>query len=74
MTREEALAALQEPVHPERELLEDRDYSSKKLGLGPEQFAAIMAAPNKTFHDYRTSRALFERAKKIVNAGRRSIG
>ena len=74
MTRDEALRTLEAPVHPERDLLQDRDYSTKKLGLGEEQFAAIMAAPNKTFHDYRTSRALFERAKKIVNAGRRSIG
>jgi hypothetical protein len=61
-------------VYPERELLRDRDYSIKKLGLSQEQFAEIMAAPNKNFLDYRTSREFFEKAKKIVNAGRRSIG
>ena len=33
-----------------------------------------MAAPTKTFLDYRTSHAFFEKAKKIVNAGRKSIG
>jgi hypothetical protein len=73
-TREQALAAMQEPVYPERALLEDRDYAIKKLGLSSEQFDSIMAAPEKTFLDYRTSHGIFERAKKIVNAGRRAIG
>jgi N-acetyl sugar amidotransferase len=73
-TREQALAAMQEPVHPERALLEDRDYAIKKLNLTNEQFDAIMAAPNKTFLDYRTSHGIFETAKRIANAGRRSIG
>ena len=73
-TREQALAAMQEPVYPERALLEDRDYAIKKLNLTSEQFEAILAAPNKTFLDYRTSHGIFETAKRIVNAGRRSIG
>ena len=74
MTREQALEAMKEPVYPERALLEDRDYSIKKLGLTTEQFEQIMTAPTKTFRDYRTSHGLFEAAKKLVNAGRRSIG
>jgi N-acetyl sugar amidotransferase len=74
MTREQALAAMQEAVYPERALLEDRDYAIKKLGLSAEQFDAIMKAPHKTFFDYRTSRKVFEAAKKFVNAGRGSIG
>lgn len=73
-TRAEALQAMQEPVYPEKALLEDRDYSIKKLGLDTAGFEAIMAAPPKTFLDYRTSHALFERAKKLVNTGRRLIG
>ena len=73
-TREQALAAMQEPVYPERALLEARDYAIKKLNLTSEQFEAILAALNKTFLDYRTSHGIFETAKRIVNAGRRSIG
>jgi len=73
-TREQALAAMQEPVYPERALLEDRDYAVKKLNLTAAQFDAIMATPNKTFRDYRTSHGIFEAAKRIVNAGRRLIG
>jgi N-acetyl sugar amidotransferase len=74
MTRDQAREAMNEPVYPERELLQDRDYSIKKLGLTQDQFTEIMAAPRKTFLDYRTSREFLEKAKKIVNAGRRSIG
>jgi hypothetical protein len=33
-----------------------------------------MSAPNRTFLDYRTSHGIFETAKRVVNAGRRSIG
>jgi N-acetyl sugar amidotransferase len=74
MTREAALQAMQEPVYPERALLEDRDYSIKKLGLTTAQFDAIMAAPPKSFHDYRTSRGWLEAAKRVLNTGRRLIG
>jgi hypothetical protein len=74
MTREEALSALEEPVCPEKLLIEDRDYVVKKLDLAPGQLEEIVAMPNKTFLDYRTNYALFERAKKIVNMTRRYIG
>jgi N-acetyl sugar amidotransferase len=74
MTREEALALMQEPVYPEKLLQEDREYTIKKLGLTEAGFDAIMKSPNKTFLSYRTSHSLFERAKKVVNASRRWIG
>jgi N-acetyl sugar amidotransferase len=74
MTREQALEAMQEPVYPERALVDDREYSIKKLGLTQRQFDQIMTAPNKTFLEYHTSHSLFETAKKLVNAGRKYIG
>jgi N-acetyl sugar amidotransferase len=74
MRRDDALLAMQEPVYPEKLLLEDRDYVNKKLGLKSEELDAIVTAPNKTFADYRTSHKLFETAKRLVNATRRYIG
>jgi len=74
MTREEALAGLEEPVYPQHLLNEDREYVIKKLMLSESDFDEIMKSPNKTFLDYRTSRRIFEFAKKIVNASRRWIG
>jgi N-acetyl sugar amidotransferase len=74
MSRERALELMREPVYPERALLEDREYTIKKLGLKPEQFDAIMAEPNKTFAAYRNSRSVFQLAKRLVNSTRQYIG
>jgi N-acetyl sugar amidotransferase len=74
MTREQALAALQEPVYPQHLLEQDRAYTIKKLALSAEQFEAIMRTANKTFEDYRTNHRLFAHAKRVVNATRQYIG
>ena len=74
MTREQALELLREPVYPERLLQEDREYSIKKLGLTPQQFDAIMAAPCKTYLDYRTSDRYFEIAKRVLKPKRGYLG
>lgn len=74
MTREEAFAELEKPTYPEELLKEDREYTIKKLGLSEQAFDDIMAAAPKTFEDYRTNHAVFQRAKKLVNVTRRYIG
>lgn len=74
MTRDEALAKMNEPVYPDDLLIQDREYVIKKLRLNPGEFDQIMQAPNLTFESYRTSHALFEKAKKLVNATRKYIG
>lgn len=74
MSREEAVALMNEPVYPEKLLLDDREYTIKKLGLTEQEFEEIMRAPMKTFLEYKTSHGLFEYAKTIVNASRRWIG
>ncbi len=50
--RTKALSLLAEPICDERKLLEDRDFSIKKLGLKPGEFEAIMAAPPRRFEDF----------------------
>jgi N-acetyl sugar amidotransferase len=74
MSRDEALESMKLPVYPAQLLEGDREYAIKKLELTPTGFDAIMASPNKTFRDYRTSHALFEKAKKLVNITRSYIG
>lgn len=74
MTREQALQEMKQPVYPEKLLQEDRSYSIKKLGMTEGEFETIMALPRRTFFDYKTSHARFERAKKLLNSGRRLIG
>lgn len=74
MTRDEALLHMAEPVCPDEVIAQDREYVIKKLRLSEDDFQKIMKLPNLTFESYRTSHALFERAKKLVNATRRYIG
>ena len=74
MSRDEALEAMKAPVYPADLLEEDRQYVLKKLELDEASFAQIMAAPRRTFLDYRTSHRLFEFAKTIVNSSRQLIG
>jgi hypothetical protein len=74
MTREHALALMNEPVYPAQLLEQDREYTIKKLQFTEEQFGAIMKAPLKTFLDYRTSHSLLARAKSLLNKGRQYIG
>lgn len=74
MSRDEAVQAMALPVYPAELLEEDREYAIKKLELSLAEFDAIIVSPNKTFLDYRTSHALFEKAKRVVNVTRSYIG
>jgi N-acetyl sugar amidotransferase len=74
MSRSEALEAMKLPVYPPDLLEQDREYAIKKLGLDEKSFADIMAAPRRTFLDYRNSHGVFALAKRLVNSSRRLIG
>lgn len=52
MTRAAALAELQTEAYPPDLQEADRKYVIKKLGITPQEFDAIMAAPPKSYHDY----------------------
>jgi len=52
MTRSEALKELEKPLYDEKQLKEDKEFISKKLGISLEEFETIMQQPNKTFLDY----------------------
>ncbi|QCG93211.1 N-acetyl sugar amidotransferase (plasmid) [Azospirillum sp. TSA2s] len=52
MSRAEALEQLGRPPFKEAEIEEDKTFFIKKLGLTPEEFEAIMQAPNRSFQDY----------------------
>jgi N-acetyl sugar amidotransferase len=52
MSRDAALAELQQPALDGEQLAEDRAFAVKKLGLSEAEFEAIMSAPRKTFWDY----------------------
>ena len=55
MTREQALAMLAENPYDTQTMNEDMEYIAKKLGITKDEFAKIIAGPNKTYADYKNS-------------------
>lgn len=60
ITREEALAELEQSTYDAVELKGDKEYVLKKLGLSEEAFGKIMSLPVKSHRDYKSDRKLKE--------------
>lgn len=58
MTREEGLEEISRPSSSEEELREETEYVLKKLDISWEEWAEILAAPNKTIDDYMSEKKL----------------
>ena len=52
MTREEALAELEEPMYDPVELEADKEFVVKKLGFTMEEFDRIMSEPPRSHYDF----------------------
>jgi hypothetical protein len=52
ITRQQALEEISRPAIAPAQLEEDRAFVIKKLGIDEQEFAAIMAAPRRTFWDF----------------------
>jgi len=68
MTREEALAELEQPPCDPQQMEEDKAYIAKKLGLTVEEFQTIIDGENKTFRDYRNSWGLIQFGTVVLRA------
>jgi RNA recognition motif-containing protein len=66
MTREEALKEIEKPLYDPKELEEDIEFLSKKIGLSVEEFKEIMKMPNKTFRDYPSDYEFTKTVKKLL--------
>jgi N-acetyl sugar amidotransferase len=60
LSREEALAELEEPLYGPGELAEDNEYLRKKLGFTERDLEEIMQAPAKSHRDYPNRAWIFE--------------
>lgn len=67
ITRDEALAHMQQPPYPEDQQQQDLLYVSKKLGLTAEQFEMFMRTPVKSFRNYRNWFEVVEFMRRTVN-------
>jgi N-acetyl sugar amidotransferase len=52
MTREAALAEMATPGAPAEQMRDDTTYVAKKLGLGDEELARLIALPPRTYHEF----------------------
>jgi len=73
ISREQALAEVAQPPYDPKRMEDDRRYVIKKLGIGEESFAELVAQPNRTFADYPSYYFTYERFKKLANAVFRAI-
>ena len=53
MTREEALAILEQPPYDPEQMELDKEYVAKKMGISTKEFDEIISMPNKTPNDYK---------------------
>jgi hypothetical protein len=62
LTREKALELYSEPPYVEAELI---DYFKKRLGVSDKQYEAVMKAPNRSYHDFKTYKSIFETLRPL---------
>lgn len=55
MTREEALQILEKPSYDPDQMIQDKEYVAKKLGITVQEFDEIIEGPNKKPADYKNS-------------------
>lgn len=65
LTRDEALAQIDEPAYAPDELDQDKRYVIKKLGLTNEAFDELMQRPIKEHRAYATDEWFFKLARRI---------
>ncbi|QQS11140.1 MAG: N-acetyl sugar amidotransferase [Rhodospirillales bacterium] len=68
MTRDAALAALNEPLYRPEALEEETEYVRKKLGMTRAEFDAYMAAPPRSSLEYPNGLALHAAARRVMGS------
>ena len=67
MTREEALAKLNDIPYNKKEIKFDLDYFLSKLDLSNEEFKKIMNRCNKSFYDYPSYYQFLKKFRKVID-------
>ena len=68
MTREEALELLKTPPYDQEQMIQDKEYIAKKLGISVDEFDGILNQPNKTPLDYKNSYWMLKIGVKVCKA------
>ena len=73
MSRDEALAELENPLYSQELLEQDKRMVLEKLGMSPEEFAAYIAAPGVPHTDFPNSSVLFGKVLACYHEIRRMV-
>lgn len=65
LTREQALERLSKPAYDPDQMMQDKAYVAKKLGISVEEFDAIIEGPKHTPADYKNSMWMIKLGVKI---------
>jgi N-acetyl sugar amidotransferase len=66
MTRDEALARLAQPAYDEATIHQDLEFVATKLRISVADLEGFMAAPNRTFHDYRSQKYIYRTGAAVM--------
>jgi len=69
MTREEGMDEISKPVASQSQIKEETEYILKKLDVSDEEWAEILAAPNKSVDDYKNEKKLVHILKRALGRG-----
>jgi N-acetyl sugar amidotransferase len=67
ISREDALKEMEKSLYDLKELEEDMEFLSKKMGLSVEEFKEIMKMPNQTFRDYPSNYEFEQKMRKLYS-------
>ncbi len=68
LTRDEALRRIALKPYDDETIAQDFEYIATKLDLSVEELKAMMAAPNRTFRDYRNRQGLIDLGTRVLRA------
>lgn len=68
MAREEALEKLKRSAYDPETIDQDFEYIATKLGIPVEELRGYFNAPNRTYQDYRSQRAVYSVGAKVMRA------
>jgi N-acetyl sugar amidotransferase len=68
MTRDEALAALENPAYDPETIDEEFEYIATKLGISVDELRSYHEMPHKTYKDYANQQWLFDAGARVLKA------
>jgi len=71
MDREQALAELGSPSYDPKQLVFEKEFVAKKIGVTVKEFDRIMAEPPRTFRDFPSEEWLFRLKKRCLGTLRK---